>query len=118
MKAYIAGPMRNYDRYNFPAFDAAKDWMIEQGWDPVSPADLDRAVGITGYTTDLPDDFIFGALRRDFKAICECDAIVFLPGWEASSGARAERFVGEQIGLSFFHIDLETGLITEEVPSV
>lgn len=61
-RAYIAGPMRGYDRFNFPAFDAAKDRLIEMGWDVVSPADLDRAVGITGYTTDLPEGFIYQAL--------------------------------------------------------
>jgi hypothetical protein len=114
IRAYVAGPMRGIERFNFPAFDAARDWLIEQGWQAISPADLDRAYGITGYTTELPAGFIFSALRRDFQAICECDAIVFLDGWEASSGAKAERYVGEQIGLRFFHINIETGEIVEE----
>ena len=118
IRAYIAGPMRGYERYNFPAFDAAKDRLIMRGWEPVSPADLDREVGITGYSTDLPADFIYGALRRDFAAIVTCDAIVFLPGWEASSGAKAERYVGEQIGLRFFYLNPETGDMTEEIEGV
>lgn len=114
IRAYVAGPMRGIDRFNFPAFDAAKDRLIELGWDVISPADIDREIGITGYTTDLPADFIFSALRRDFAAIVTCDAIVFLPGWEASSGAQAERQVGTYIGLDFYHLDPETGILTKE----
>jgi hypothetical protein len=114
MKCYVAGPMRGYDRYNFVEFDKAKDWLIEQGWDVTSPADIDRAEGITGYTQVLPPGFMHAVMRRDFQAICECDAVVFLKGWEKSTGSNAERFVGEQIGLAFFHIDTDTGVITPE----
>lgn len=106
--------MRNYAHYNYPAFDAARDWLIEKGWNPISPADLDRQVGITGFTSELPDGFIFDALRRDFMALCQCEAIVFLPGWESSSGAKAERFVAENIGLKMFHINPITGEIVAE----
>lgn len=114
MRAYIAGPMRGYERYNFPAFDTARDWMLANGWEPVNPADLDREIGVSGFTEDLPDGFIFDALRRDFTAICTCEGMVLLPGWEKSSGARAERFVGQHIGLKFFTFDPET-LVMEEL---
>lgn len=106
--------MRGFERFNFPAFDTARDWLIEKGIEAVSPADLDRAIGLSSFAQTLPEGFIYDALRRDFMAICQCDAIVFLPGWEQSSGARAERFVGEQINLRLFHIDLVTGELTEE----
>lgn len=106
--------MRGYDRYNFPAFDDAKDRLIEAGWDVVSPADIDRELGITGYTTELPEGFIYDALRRDFAAILTCDAIVFLPGWLQSSGAVAERFVGQQINLEMWHISSSGDIYKEE----
>ena len=118
LRCYVAGPMRGYERYNFPAFDQAKDRLIEHGFDVVSPADLDGAFGFTGYTQTLPEGFIYGAMKRDFAAILECDAIVFIPGWENSSGAKAERFVGEQIGLGFFQLDPETGELREEKSKV
>lgn len=114
VKCYVAGPMRGYDRYNFVEFDKAKDWLIEKGWEVVSPADLDRACGVTGYTTTLYNGFLEDAMRRDFIAICNCDAIVFLKGWEKSSGANAERFVAEHCGLDIFHIDTDTGELTPE----
>lgn len=116
MRCYIAGPMRGYPLFNFPAFDAARDWLILLEWQPVSPADLDRQVGVTQFTAPdtMPENFIYDALRRDFMALCQCEAIVFLPGWESSSGAKAERFVAEQIGLKVFYMDPETGNLTAE----
>lgn len=114
MRAYLAGPMRGYEQYNFPAFDRARDFLITKGWNPISPADLDRNEGITGFTTDLPPDFIFNALRRDFMALCQCEAIVFLSGWEESEGANAEKFVAEHIGLPMYFIDTDTGELYDE----
>lgn len=111
-RVYIAGKMRGLPRFNFDAFDHARDWLIEYGLDPVNPADLDRAVGITGWTTDLPEDFIYSALRRDFIALCSCDAIALMPGWETSLGAKAEYQVASWIGLVVFYLDPETGTIT------
>lgn len=102
--------MRGYDQYNFPAFDAARDMLLALGHDPVNPADLDRAVGIDEYSTVLPEGFIFDALRRDFAAILECDAVAFLPGWKESSGVRAERNVAENIGLALYDINPATDL--------
>lgn len=103
MHVYIAGPMRGYDHYNFPAFDAARDLLWSLGHDPVSPADMDRDVGITE-DSELPEGFTQTALRRDFAAVLMCDAVAFLPGWEASSGARAERNVAESIGLPCYRV--------------
>lgn len=104
MRVYCAGPMRGYEGYNFPAFDQARDLLHSLGHDPVSPADMDRAVGVDG-ASEAPEGFVYDALRRDFEAICTCDAIALLPGWEGSSGARAERTVAEAIGLAVYRID-------------
>lgn len=104
MKIYLAGPMRGYDRLNFPAFDRARDYLGYLGHDPVSPADMDREIGVDEHTTELPTGFVHDALKRDFAAILTCDAIALLPGWEASSGARAERTVAVSIGLPCYRV--------------
>ena len=105
MRIYIAGPMRDVDLFGFPSFDAARDLLISLGHDPVSPADMDRAMGFDEHSSVLSVGFIHDALRRDFAAICTCDAIAFLPGWHQSAGAVAERHVAESIGLSCWRID-------------
>ncbi len=92
MKVYIAGPMQGIPELNFPAFDEVRDRLIAAGHVPVSPADLDREVGIdpkegtVGFTDQMWKDII----KRDLDALQECDAIVMLEGWHRSTGARAE----------------------------
>lgn len=90
---YIAGPMTGIPAYNFPAFDAARDMLSEQGHYVMSPADLDRENGFDAIQT--PDkvvtaEFVRAARKRDIEAIEMCDAIYMLEGWEDSVGARAE----------------------------
>jgi hypothetical protein len=41
-------------------------------------------------------------MRYDIKLICECDAIVMLPGWEGSKGANIEYQVAKAIGCEVF----------------
>ena len=108
---YIAGPMRGYKHYNFPAFDAARDRLIVAGFDVISPADLDREAG--HHFNDVPEDYdwstvpasfsLLAAVRRDLDAILRSNAICMLPGWENSKGATAELAVARWLGLTVYH---------------
>ena len=119
MRTYIAGPMRGLANYNFRAFDAARDFLIGLGHDVVSPADIDRAAGFVterdGVVELTPAFSIDKALRQDFKAITTCDAVAFLPGWEASSGSLAERRVAIDVGCALWRIDPGAGTFEREV---
>lgn len=95
---YIAGPMRGLPRYNFPSFDAAATRFRDAGWDVINPADLDRAEGFEE-SQDLPDDFLRDAMQRDLYAICHCQAIALLPGWEKSQGVAVELSLARLLGL-------------------
>lgn len=88
MRIYISGPMRGRPGYNFAAFDQAAGRIRCAGWEPVSPADLDRVDGEVGDADSAA--FIRRAMRRDTAAIFECDRIALLPGWRQSAGAVAE----------------------------
>lgn len=105
-RCYIAGPMRGYPAFNFPAFDAARDLAIEKGWDPISPADLDRDNDVheDSEISDGPEQNRIFA-QRDTAAILSLraeagDALVLLPGWTASTGARSEFFLAAWVGLT------------------
>lgn len=102
---YVAGPMRGYDQFNFPAFDAARDALVAQGHTVLSPADMDREIGLDESANTLEGFDVQDALRRDFLAILQpdTDGIVLLPGWEDSEGAKAERFVAEKAGKRVYH---------------
>lgn len=95
---YIAGPMRGRPFFGFPEFDAARDKLLDAGYKVLSPVDLDRANGFDAMllpaTTDwnkLPEGVDFEeCVTRDIQAVRDADAVVTLPGWEDSPGARAE----------------------------
>jgi hypothetical protein len=41
-------------------------------------------------------------MRRDISILLTVDAIAFLPGWEASTGANVEKVVGGALALEFY----------------
>lgn len=105
-RIYISGPMRGYDLYNFPAFDAAEDWLREHGWTPISPAAMDRAFGVTEYTpadTLPPFSTMIG---RDIAILPTCGAIALIPGWMQSTGAKIEAQVAEWCALDAYYLDV------------
>ena len=106
---YIAGPMRGVKDYNFPAFDAARDFGKARGYEIVSPADIDRRFGIHENTPGV-DTLQMSRLfaERDTNVLIRQlaaengDGIALLPGWEASTGAVAEFFIARWVGLRVF----------------
>jgi Domain of unknown function (DUF4406) len=115
MKIYIANKMTGIEEYNFPWFDRARDYLNSLGHEAVSPADLDKDEGFNG-TGDVPANMSMEAcLRRDFRVIVnDIDAIAFGPLWADSRGARAERTVGQYIGLPFYRIDPDSSTFYKE----
>jgi len=87
-RVYCAGPMTGYPELNYPAFHAAAARLREQGYEVVSPAELNPIE--TGYQE---------AMRVNIRALIECDHITFLDGWEESKGATLERHIAEVLGI-------------------
>lgn len=88
MRVYLSGPMTGYPEHNKPAFHArAWEWRRE-GWDVFSPAEEPP-----GYTEANRPEY----LKRDIRALLDCDAIAVLPGWQKSEGARMEVTVAKAL---------------------
>lgn len=98
---YLAGPMSGVQLFNFPMFDLVRDHLLALGYNVISPADLDREVGFDPETGVVSKVFLEEAMKRDLDAIMKADAIVMLPGWERSTGAKAELALAR-----WRHIDL------------
>lgn len=112
--AYVAGPMRGYTHFNFPAFDRARDLGESLGWKVISPADLDRAEGLDPFDDPAKINEVglnptVAGLRsfahRDLNALLSMeaengDAIAMLPGWEKSKGASMEHATAVFLGLA------------------
>jgi hypothetical protein len=98
-RVYIAGPMRGIPLYNFPAFDKAAAKFRAEGWEVINPAEMDRSRGFNE-AMHVPDrSFLKSAIMADLQAISECTAVAFLPGWQKSKGALAEKALAEFLGL-------------------
>jgi Domain of unknown function (DUF4406)/dATP/dGTP diphosphohydrolase, N-terminal len=106
--AYLAGPMRGYDEYNFPAFHKQAAWLRSNGWTVFSPAERDMAdesidgsKDAAGWADHLGLDYF---MQFDLAAVCTHDAVICLPGWEQSQGARLETMVAVEVGHPVFEI--------------
>lgn len=109
MKAYIAGPMRGKEFFNFAEFDKAAATLREIGAEVINPADLSRrhviALGrdpeieasYTGPGGD-PVDFIL----HDLAAMREADCLVLLDGWSGSKGVAVELPFARLLGIPIY----------------
>lgn len=109
MRIYLAGPMRGIKDFNFPAFTFAADKLRAMGYEVFSPAEK----GEEHILTDNPGiqesiDFRRKVFALDMNWICSnADTVALLPGWEKSSGARAEKALAEAIGINVMVLGAE-----------
>lgn len=91
-RIYIAGPMTGIEDFNFPAFNAAAQSLIEDGWHVENPADHGIVQGAEW------EDY----LAYDLTRLGTCGAIYLLPGWQASKGATLEVHIAQALGMEIF----------------
>jgi len=99
MKIYLAGPMRGFPLYNFPAFDNYAAYLRRLGHEVVSPAEIDREVGFNEHTDTATPEFMRKCFARDAQEIAGCDGIALMPMWGQSAGARWELDLALMLGL-------------------
>lgn len=84
--------MSGVEENNFPLFFEAANECRLRGWGYVNPAEFGVEEGKT-----WPD-----YMRRDIKALMECDSILLLPDWRKSKGAMLEHDIAEQLGMDAY----------------
>lgn len=110
MKLYLAGPMRGYDDFNFPAFHTSAAELRAMGHVVFSPAEKDEEqhgksafqgkVEIQETKAAAVGFSLRKALQMDLDYICaEADGIALMRGWEGSNGATAESATARALGL-------------------
>lgn len=88
-RIYIAGPMTGLPELNFPAFFAKEAELNEHKYHVINPARMSKGLPRSRESY----------LRADIKALVDCDAIYFLPGWEDSPGACLEYHIAKELKL-------------------
>lgn len=95
MKLYVSGPMTGLPEWNFPAFNTAAAKVRSLGYEAVNPVDINPDPA-------TPWEM---CLRSDLKALCDCDGIVMIHGWEHSKGAHLELMVAHRLAMPVFFIN-------------
>lgn len=110
MKIYLAGPMRGYPNFNFPAFAEAASKLRADGHYVFNPAECDTQRDGVDWGNEVPSGDLAAAAAKGFNLrqalgddlafICqEAEAIALLPGWQKSKGATAEHAAAVALGL-------------------
>lgn len=120
-RVYIAGPMFGYPDKNKMSFQFAQD-MLEnlhgmneaQIANPVSiaPYDHHESAACPNGQRKVTEFDQHGAgcyYRTDLFEMLQCQAVLFLPGWENSVGSRLEMSVATACGLKIVFMDMQTG---------
>lgn len=87
MRVYLSGPMSGIPEHNFPAFHAAAARLRAAGYEVANPAEINTETGGEWSTY----------LRADIKALCDCQGLMLLPGWERSAGAHLELHIAHRL---------------------
>lgn len=97
MLLYIAGKYRGDVEANIEAAKQVAAECFKVGHDVICPhmntAKMDEV-------TDLPDEFW---LQTTLNLLMRCDGIVMVPGWEESTGARAEKDYAERVKIPVYY---------------
>lgn len=93
--------MRNIKDYNFPAFASTAKWLRGQGYEVWSPAERDIKEDGFDPTKDDPRP-MKEYMYYDLAAICVCDGLVALDGWQKSQGAALEVLVARSLGMPVY----------------
>lgn len=80
MKIYISGPMSGYADHNFPAFYDAERKLQSLGFETLTPA---------GFKQSNPESWV-SCMKLDIVELMKADAVLALPGYERSKGAKIE----------------------------
>lgn len=100
MKVYLAGPMRGYPLFNFPAFKAAAKKLRSMGHEVFAPHERDLETGFNPAKDEAKPMAHYMAI--DLPEVCKAEAVIVLPGWEKSKGCKMELSLAFELGKDVF----------------
>jgi Domain of unknown function (DUF4406) len=116
VKIYLAGPMRNKEDFNAPAFESWAKTLRSQGHEVYSPSEMSlKLFGDAVRKNAGGDESAMGGdqmtigrtvFHLDLTYIClHADAVALMPGWQKSKGASAEHAAAVALGLEIIFLE-------------
>ena len=90
LRVYLAGPMTDIVDDNKPAFDRAASLLRALGFHVESPAEN---------KAPCENPTLEDWMRTAIPQMLTCNAVVMLPGWPNSKGARLEKELAVKLGM-------------------
>lgn len=100
---YISGPMTGLPEFNYPMFEAVASELRGMGYDIVSPHETDEIQG-----NEPGSQTWEWYMRHALRGLLTCNAIVMLPGWTRSKGARRELDIALDTGMALLKWEKNT----------
>ncbi len=94
---YISGPMTGLPESNYPAFNEAAARYRALGNAVVNP------VEVCAHLRDKPNVTWLEYMQPCMAALLSCEAVVMLPGWTKSKGARLEHHTARELGFAIVY---------------
>lgn len=93
---YLSGPMSGYPQGNRPQFEICARLLRERGYEICNPIEFDESPGLPW------SDY----LRKDIRALMDCQGVITLPGWQESRGASLEVHIAHALGMQVLPFSL------------
>lgn len=95
---YLSGPMSGLPEFNYPAFTITAQSLRGKGYEILSPHEI-----------RVPDPNVIMSwdwyMKRALAMLLEADAIILLPGWTESRGARREFDIAVDLKMNLYLYD-------------
>jgi nucleoside 2-deoxyribosyltransferase len=109
MKYYISGKIgkENPNRETIAKFKKAEDMLKASGHDVFNPANsgLGPHAESLAHASVHKTSFYQEILLLDIQQLVRCDAVLVLPDWQQSPGAKAEIMLAAALGIPMFTED-------------
>jgi hypothetical protein len=106
MRAYVSGPITGVEDHA-SRFQYGAAMVRQSGVIPVLPQDIPAdhdGPCPRGPVGSGEGGHVWAChLRKDLRQMLDCDAVVMLPEWEHSHGARLEHHVAASVGIPIFY---------------
>jgi hypothetical protein len=87
--------MTDLPELNFPAFHREAARLRAAGLEVVNPAEINPDASLPWRD----------CMRADIKALCDCDTLALLPGWERSKGAHIELNLAPRLEMRIVRVE-------------
>lgn len=103
---YLSGPMTGIPEYNYPMFELVAKELRAKGYIIVTPTEVgtnqEARLGADRFSLSYQE-----YIKSNIIALLDCNAIILLPGWRDSTGAKLELHIAQTMNMRVWNLRLD-----------